>query len=99
MLSPSEFNIKDAFEKAIDESKEMLKSQSALDLMLDAGRFHRQLMNLIDTLHLPAGVIIGVLTTEVYRLSNETNDLKYFAAFELFKKYVDENYIKKEKDI
>lgn len=88
--------IENKYDEAIVKSKKYLESMSALDLMLDASEFHKKLIILVDSLHIPSSITIGILTAEVYRLCNEPDELKYLSAFELFKKHIDENFIRKE---
>jgi len=95
------------FNSEVAKSKEYLKSMSALDLMSQAVDFHKQLIHLIDSFNAPPAIIIGILTSEAHRLSSEQNDFKYLSAIEMvvkyaekhdnkLKKYVDDNFMKKE---
>jgi len=87
-------------QKAYKESKEQMASMSALDLMENAGLFLRDLKKLVNSQHLPAVIIIGCLMDEVNRLITEPENVllddKLEKMFMSFKRYLDENFMKKE---
>jgi len=86
--------------KAYRESTEHMESISALELMKNAGLFMSDLKKLINSQRLPAAVLIGCLMSEVNRLATETEyallDDKLTKMFGSFKRYMDENFMKKE---
>lgn len=87
-------------QEALRNSREYLGSMSALDLMNKSALFMRDLKKLINSQGLPANVVIGCLMNEVNRLNTETDsallDDKLTKMFTSFKRYMDENFMKKE---
>lgn len=86
--------------KAYKESVEQLESTSALELAQRTGLFLDDLQKLVNRQHLLPTVIIGCLMNEIYRLNAEPTDMlldiKLTDSFKLFKKYVDNKFMKKE---
>lgn len=82
------------------ESKEYMESINALKLMEHALSFTDELERLTGRQHLPATVLIGCLMNEVNRLSTKFDSIiladKLAKSFNGMKKYMDENFMKKE---
>lgn len=82
------------------ESKEYLGNISALELMNDASSFAHELDKLIVRYKLPTSVIVGCLMSAIDNLNAEVNNILLDAhlkkVFSSMKKYMDENFMKKE---
>lgn len=83
-----------------EQSKKYLESITAFKLMQDADLFMKDLNNLVIKYHLPASIIAGCLMSEIERLNRECTDLllddALGKAFISMRKYMDENFMKKE---
>lgn len=87
-------------QKVYRESIKYLESMSALEFMKDANLFMLDLRKLVNSQHLPNGILIGCLMQEIHRLNTDFNDAmlddSLTKAFTSFKRYADENFMKKE---
>ncbi|GAI02737.1 unnamed protein product [marine sediment metagenome] len=94
-------NDRDSFDKLFKKSIEYLDSVSALDLMHDATSLSKDIQRDISRYHLPGSVVISVLMDEIYNIHNTSNSLATERSItkmgNMLKRYLDENFMKKEK--
>ncbi len=97
-----EMNGRDHYDMLYKKSIEYLKSVSALELMRDAEALRRDIRQDIRSHHLPCAVVIGVLMGEIQAAFDRSESLATEMAVtkmaDGFKKYLDENFMKKEKN-
>ena len=88
-----------------DKSKEYLKSISAFELMCASTSLQKDIHNAIGQYKLPVSVIAGILTSELSVVLTEVDSIAIHETImtvmqkrdEIFKRYICENFIKKEK--
>lgn len=94
-------NDRDSFDKLYKKSIEYLDSVSGLELMHNVASLASDIDRVVDRHRLPPAVIMGVLMAKIQEVfkAPETlsNEKAIMGLSDTIKKYLDENFMKKEK--
>ena len=106
-MGDGELEAERIYKQALYESKAVLSQMSALELCEKGHAFQNELKNLVRSAGIPVSLLLGSLVSELVDICNTSGELGIIAGLELvnkhtdrsvesLKKYIDENFIKKE---
>lgn len=94
-------NDRDRLDRLYKKSVEYLDSVSALELMHDAASLSKDIRRNISRYNLPGSIIISILMDEIHKIHSMNESLATDGAItkmgNMLKRYLDENFMKKEK--